>query len=70
MFHTEISINHMLPGYEVCCKESVWETFSIQVSWWVCTWGYNGIMENKMETIIMENQMENKMENEMKTGGI
>ena len=28
------------------------------------------IMENKMETTIMENQMENKMENEMETGGI
>ena len=32
--------------------------------------GYNGIMENKMETTIMENQMENKMENDMETGGI
>ena len=29
--------------------------------------GYMGIMENKMETIIMENQMEKKMENEMET---
>ena len=29
--------------------------------------GYNGIMENKMETTIMENQMEKKMENEMET---
>ena len=28
-------------------------------------WGYIGIMENKMETTIMENQMEKKMENEM-----
>ena len=32
--------------------------------------GYNGIMENKMETTIMENQMETKMENELETGGI
>ena len=32
--------------------------------------GYNGIMENRMETTIMENQMENKLENEMETGGI
>ena len=30
-------------------------------------WGYMGIMENKMETTIMENQMEKKMENEMET---
>ena len=30
--------------------------------------GYIGIMENKMETTIMENQMEKKMENEMETG--
>ena len=28
-------------------------------------WGYIGIMENKMETTIMENQMEKKMENGM-----
>ena len=28
---------------------------------------YIGIMENKMETTIMENQMEKKMENEMET---
>ena len=27
-----------------------------------------GIMENQMETTIMENQMEKKMENEMETG--
>ena len=27
-----------------------------------------GIMEKKMEAIIMENQMEKKMENEMETG--
>ena len=25
-------------------------------------WGYIGIMENKMETIIVKNQMENEME--------
>ena len=31
-------------------------------------WGYMGIMENKMETTIVENQMEKKMENEMETG--
>ena len=30
-------------------------------------WGNIGIMENKMETTIMENQMEKKMENEMET---
>ena len=30
--------------------------------------GNIGIMENKMETTIMENQMEKKMENEMETG--
>ena len=29
-----------------------------------------GIMENEMETTIMENQMEKKMENEMETGVI
>ena len=29
---------------------------------------YIGILENKMETTIMENQMEKKMENEMETG--
>ena len=29
--------------------------------------GYIGIMGNKMETIIMEDQMEKKMENEMET---
>ena len=28
-------------------------------------WGYVGMMENEMETTIMENQMEKKMENEM-----
>ena len=28
-------------------------------------WGYIGIMEDKMETTIMENQMEKKMEIEM-----
>ena len=31
-------------------------------------WGYMGIMEKKMETIIMENQIEKNMENEMETG--
>ena len=31
-------------------------------------WGNIGIMENQMETTIMENQMEKKMENEMETG--
>ena len=30
----------------------------------------SGIMENKMETIIMENQMEKKMENEMEYIGV
>ena len=35
---------------------------------WGLYWGNIGIMENKMETIIMENQMEKKMENEMETG--
>ena len=30
------------------------------------SWGY--IMENQMETTIMENQMEKKMEDEMETG--
>ena len=30
-------------------------------------WGYIGVMENKMETTIIENQMEKKMENEMET---
>ena len=29
---------------------------------------YMGIVENEMETTIMENQMEKKMENEMETG--
>ena len=29
--------------------------------------GYIGVMEKKMETIIMENQMEKNMENEMET---
>ena len=29
---------------------------------------YIGIMENKKETTMMENQMEKKMENEMETG--
>ena len=29
--------------------------------------GYIEILENKMETTIMENQMEKKMENEMET---
>ena len=28
----------------------------------VVGWDYNGIMENKMEATIMENQMENEME--------
>ena len=32
-------------------------------------WGNIGIMENQMETTIMENQMEKKMENEMETLG-
>ena len=31
------------------------------------SWGNIGIMENEMETIMMENQMEKKMENEMET---
>ena len=30
-------------------------------------WGSIGIMEKKMETIIMENRMEKRMENEMET---
>ena len=30
-------------------------------------WGYIEIMENKVETTIMENQMDKKMENEMET---
>ena len=30
-------------------------------------WGYIGIMENKVEITIMENQMEKKMEDEMET---
>ena len=30
--------------------------------------GYNGIMEKKLETTIMENQMEKNTENEMETG--
>ena len=33
-------------------------------------WGYIGIMENKMETTITENQMEKKMENEMEYIGV
>ena len=31
-------------------------------------WGYIGVVENQMETTIMENQMEKTMENEMETG--
>ena len=33
-------------------------------------WGYIGIMENKMETTITENQMEKNMENEMEYIGV
>ena len=32
--------------------------------------GYIGIMENKMETTVREDQMEEKMENEMETAYI
>ena len=40
----------------------------------ICLQGFLGrlviIMENQMETTIMENQMEKKMENEMEAGNI
>ena len=42
--------------------------FIIRVLISVVYWGNIGIMENQMETTIMENQMKKKMENEMETG--